>query len=451
VNGRGVSDPAAALQCFTIRAAAGAPRFAAREVVIDDVITTERGLTLRKSERLCIPAGRGGAAAPTHDDFKCYTARPASGTPRFTPRTVALADAYGAGFLSARKPASVCLGAGRDGAVPVDPSAELHCFDLARTSTTPRFTARTVDVTSALGDERLLLRRPTRLCVATGLSVPAPVCGDGTVDPGEECDDGNVLAGDGCDAACRSEACGNGVVEAGEVCDDGAANGADACCGTDCLPIDPDGDGTCSRDDVCPDDGDNDGDGDGLCLGPTFHPPAVGGGDPCARPQGVATWTSATLVVGRLQFAAGAQKLDLKGAFVVPAGGPPIDPVAHGLRLRLAAPDGAVVVDVTLPPGALAGWKATGKPATTFTYRDARLRRSGIKKVVVRDRSATVPGRIDVLVVGRLGNYRLPSGADTLVLTVTLNPAAVDQCADVRFALASAECRLARGTLRCRR
>jgi cysteine-rich repeat protein len=36
----------------------------------------------------------------------------------------------------------------------------------------------------------------------------APVCGDGTVDPGEQCDDGNVTAGDGCDAACMFESTG---------------------------------------------------------------------------------------------------------------------------------------------------------------------------------------------------------------------------------------------------
>jgi RHS repeat-associated protein len=33
----------------------------------------------------------------------------------------------------------------------------------------------------------------------------APVCGDGTVDPGEQCDDGNSVAGDGCSASCKLE------------------------------------------------------------------------------------------------------------------------------------------------------------------------------------------------------------------------------------------------------
>jgi cysteine-rich repeat protein len=32
-----------------------------------------------------------------------------------------------------------------------------------------------------------------------------PVCGNGTLEPGEQCDDGNMLPGDGCDAACQTE------------------------------------------------------------------------------------------------------------------------------------------------------------------------------------------------------------------------------------------------------
>lgn len=34
---------------------------------------------------------------------------------------------------------------------------------------------------------------------------PAPVCGDGHVDPGEQCDDGNPISGDGCSSTCRLE------------------------------------------------------------------------------------------------------------------------------------------------------------------------------------------------------------------------------------------------------
>ena len=103
--------------------------------------------------------------------------------------------------------------------------------------------------------------------------VPAPACGDGTLDAGEGCDDGNLLAGDGCDATCLVEtgsacnaaapgligapscaigscdltggapgvcgvpvatpACGDGTLDAGEGCDDGnllPGDGCDAAC-----------------------------------------------------------------------------------------------------------------------------------------------------------------------------------------------------------------------------
>ncbi|MBX3276034.1 MAG: DUF4215 domain-containing protein [Sandaracinaceae bacterium] len=59
---------------------------------------------------------------------------------------------------------------------------------------------------------------------------PAPVCGNGRVEPGEACDDGNTTGGDGCSADCTSnETCGNGVRDPGEVCDDGNTTGGDGC------------------------------------------------------------------------------------------------------------------------------------------------------------------------------------------------------------------------------
>lgn len=66
-----------------------------------------------------------------------------------------------------------------------------------------------------------------------GITVkPLPVCGDGTIDPGEVCDDGNRVAGDGCRADCRgTEVCGDSLVDslAGEQCDDGNTTPGDGC------------------------------------------------------------------------------------------------------------------------------------------------------------------------------------------------------------------------------
>jgi uncharacterized repeat protein (TIGR01451 family) len=56
-----------------------------------------------------------------------------------------------------------------------------------------------------------------------------PLCGNGTLDPGEQCDDGNLVDGDGCDSNCTLTACGNGIVTSGEVCDDGNLIDGDGC------------------------------------------------------------------------------------------------------------------------------------------------------------------------------------------------------------------------------
>ncbi|MDC0717226.1 hypothetical protein [Nannocystis bainbridge] len=74
---------------------------------------------------------------------------------------------------------------------------------------------------------------------------PAPVCGDGVVDPDEDCDDGNRDDGDACLATCVAAGCGDGEVWLGvEACDQGAANhptAPDTCRPTCELPACGDG------------------------------------------------------------------------------------------------------------------------------------------------------------------------------------------------------------------
>lgn len=57
-----------------------------------------------------------------------------------------------------------------------------------------------------------------------------PVCGNGTLEPGEMCDDGNTAAGDGCAPNCSREAyCGDGATGGAEVCDDSNNRSGDGC------------------------------------------------------------------------------------------------------------------------------------------------------------------------------------------------------------------------------
>ncbi|MCY0993057.1 hypothetical protein OV203_38300 [Nannocystis sp. ILAH1] len=108
---------------------------------------------------------------------------------------------------------------------------------------------------------------------------PAPVCGDGIVDPDTEaCDDGNADDGDACLGTCVAASCGDGVVWLGvEDCDLGAGN----------HPIAPD---TCRPTCKLPACGDG-----GLYvgpLGPDLELPtgeeAIDGGDDAPRMIGAA-------------------------------------------------------------------------------------------------------------------------------------------------------------------
>ena len=277
------------------------------------------------------------------------------------------------------------------------------------------------------------------------------MCGDGFRDPGEQCDDGNTTSGDGCSATCVLEACGNNVIDSGEQCDDGVGNGTDNCCSSLCQLVDPDGDGVCSRDDRCPADTDNDSDHDGYCVGTAFQAPAIGGDDPCSRIGGAGEWSKPKAIITKLDPPPGDEKLTLKGAFQIPTGGPTLAPQSHGVHLRIMGPTGQIVLEEHVPGGFYTaavptGWKLAGDPPTKFTYIDKTVppARNGIKKIVITDKSAKVPGLIAVTVNGDHGNYPLPIGDAPITVSLELNDTGTpqgsmpgtDQCGEAHFKLA---------------
>jgi hypothetical protein len=83
--------------------------------------------------------------------------------------------------------------------------------------------------------------------------------------------------------------------------------------------------------DLCPDDPDDDSDGDGACVGPSFHAPATECGDPCSRTGGSGAWAKSKVRFKKLLAPAGEQRMLLKGEFPIPAGGPALAPSTHGL------------------------------------------------------------------------------------------------------------------------
>ncbi len=451
-DGQGIADPTARLQCYDIRNGTGETPFSRRTLTVADELGTTQW-SLRKPQLLCMPAEHdGGTVAPALDRFKCYSARTASGQPKFAPRDVTLTDEFGSKRTVVLKPFQFCDVVDANGNGTVSPAARLSCYKMKYALGESRFTRRTIGAANALASEQLSLKRPDFVCFPGARSAP-PACGDGYLDPGEQCDDGNRVDGDGCDDQCVLESCGNGVVEPGEQCDDGAGNGSDGCCSASCRLVDADGDGVCNRDDLCPGDADNDSDGDGFCVGPLFNPPAVGGDDPCSRKNGNGAWIKPKVIAKGLADGPGSQTLLVKGAFTIPFGGAPIDLATFGIHVRVRDAARRLIIDEHIPGGAYSrahpiGWTAMGTPATKWTYVDklnSPPAHDGIDKIVVVAKGS-VPGLTTVLISGKHGTYAIAPGQEPITVEVALNDTAApsgaspgtDQCGTATFATAPA-------------
>ncbi len=466
-DGQGIQDPNAHLQCYQIKDAPGQTRFASTTETVDNELGSAQQLTLKKAKRLCVPTGADGVPAVANlDRFKCYTATTPSGVPKLALVNTMLQDAFEQKLDTVLGPESVCDAVDVDGQSAISPAAQLHCYKIKQASGQSAFAKRTVQAVNGFAAESVQAKKPSLVCVPSA-RLAAPVCGDGFRDPGEQCDDGGTVPGDGCDAQCRLEACGNGIPNNGEECDDGAANGTDQCCTTLCQLVDPDGDGICTRDDRCPADTDNDSDHDGYCVGDLFQPPAIGGGDPCSRVGDAGDWIKPKVVFTKLDQAPGLQKLKITGAFLVPTGGSPIAPQARGVHLRVLGPTGAIVIDQHVPGGIYTtanpvGWKVSGSPPSKFTYLDKTtpLAQNGIKKVVVTDKSAKVPGLVTFTIVGDRGTYPLAPGEAPIIVSLELNDTGnpqgsmpgTDQCGEVHFNLppVTPSCATAASKLTCK-
>jgi cysteine-rich repeat protein len=460
-NGQGIDDPAAHLQCYRTSDAAGQGRFNARTVVVDDEFGT-RSLVAKHSGLLCVPSLKDGAPSPLHlDHFKCYSTKPPTGSPRFVPQQLTLADQFESKLTTVGKPASICNAVDENGGGALNPSSELHCYAIKDAPHQARFPRQSVTASNHFGSEQLVVVKPYLLCVPSARRAP-PRCGDGFVDPGEFCDDGNLVDGDGCSAVCTLESCGNGTVEVGEQCDDGALNGTDACCSSGCALVDSDHDGICDRDDVCPADTDNDSDGDGFCIGLAFTPPKIGGGDPCSRPPGTGEWVKPRLTMTRLGAPAGDEKLGLKGAFTISSDGPTIAPETFGVHLRILDRAQNIVVDEHVPGGLFPiggqriGWKVAGTPPRKWTYSDrvnTPPAHNGIAKIAIAEKANVIA----VAVGGVNGTYGLAPGQEPVTVDFELNDTAfppgalpgVDQCGEVAFKLAPSipSCQFSGGAL----
>lgn len=135
--------------------------------------------------------------------------------------------------------------------------------------------------------------------------VAIPICGNGSVEPGEECDDSNTTDGDGCSSSCRNvpltPVCGNSKVEMGEQCDDGVNDGTH--CTSTCQnppPAPVCGNGMVEMGEQC-DDGVNDGTHcTSTCTTPLTTVKSGGCGCSASDPREGAFSAMALLLVGFL-------------------------------------------------------------------------------------------------------------------------------------------------------
>ncbi|MDX2168367.1 MAG: hypothetical protein SF182_14935, partial [Deltaproteobacteria bacterium] len=181
-------------------------------------------------------------------------------------------------------------------------------------------------------------------------------------------------------------------------------------------------------------------------------------GTPTATPTvacvGGGAISKAKLRVSRNDLPAGDEKLTLKGELVVATTVPAIDPLAHGLTVRLIdRGSGAVVLDRFLPPGfAAPGWTGSA-PKWKFSDRDHLTGANGIEKALVRDKSNRTPGLIQFRLKGGDADFQVAT--DNLELVVILGAAPqglIGQCGRVAFSPSgqgTPDCLLSGSTLRC--
>ncbi len=155
----------------------------------------------------------------------------------------------------------------------------------------------------------------------------------------------------------------------------------------------------------------------------------VGTGNTCDACTNPATFDTPRLTLSKLQAPSGDDQLKLGGIVVVPTS-PPIDPVAHGMRLVLTTNGGVGLADLTAPAGAK--WSAN-KAGTAWKYRDSQAA-SGIVNARVQAIKPTGTLRVKVKARG-LALGAAPAGTPPVAEVAFGAPlAAPGQCGVTAFA-----------------
>ena len=163
-DGRGILDAATHLECYKVKTVPGQSHLVPQTVAASNELGTT-SLRVSKARTLCLPSTADGVPSDLLlDALKCYQASHPS--PNFGPRVMTLADAFGTKTVTVKKPQTVCDAVGVDGAPIQDPTAALVCY---RTKDPVRFTPRDIAVTNAFGSETLTAIKATSVCIPSTL------------------------------------------------------------------------------------------------------------------------------------------------------------------------------------------------------------------------------------------------------------------------------------------
>jgi hypothetical protein len=161
---------------------------------------------------------------------------------------------------------------------------------------------------------------------------------------------------------------------------------------------------------------------------------------------GGAAVTNAKLTIAGLDTPPGDDKLKLRGKLTLPAPfNPPLDPVAHGVRVEVARAMGGVT-ETAVPSGALdkktkSGWKVNGAATAWKFSSKTPVGPLGVTKVSIKSVPKT-PGLLKIAVTGKNGS--VPVVRADLPLTATVTLERVVQCGQATFTGANQSCALNR-------
>jgi hypothetical protein len=162
-NGEGIKDPTAHLACYRIRDVAGQIPSGRQRVASSDQFGA-KSLGLLGARTVCVPSTQDGVPSTLSiDHFKCYKASKAA--PRFTKRSVTLADTFESKTTTVVKPQAFCDAVDQAGAGTRDASARLVCYKIRDAAGQTKFAPRDATVANELGTQTLSAFKAAMLCV----------------------------------------------------------------------------------------------------------------------------------------------------------------------------------------------------------------------------------------------------------------------------------------------